>query len=329
MNILVTLTTNNFSNIISNQAKAKLETLGNVIYHSNLNEEKYNEILKSSMAEIVITGWGSPFLSLKIYKENPQLKYLCHLAGSVRKFVDLEAIKQGLLVSNWGNVVAKSVAEGTLMMILSALRKTTYFQMQLHIKKVWPSHKKAEGLFYQRIGLYGFGVIAQELVKLLKSFECKISAYDPYCPTNIFEILGVKRVFSLKELFATNRIISLHTGLTQENYHIINKEILSQLENGGIIINTARGAIINTDDLIEELKIGRIEAALDVFEKEPLSFDSRLRGLENCQLIPHMAGPTYDRQVDMGNFAVDNIDNYVHNRPINSIITPEKYNLMT
>lgn len=94
-------------------------------------------------------------------------------------------------------------------------------------------------------------------------------------------------------------------------------------------MNTARGAIIDEKALVEELKRGRIYAALDVFEEEPLPADSPLRGIENCMLIPHMGGPTHDRRVDMGKMALKNIEHYVKEEPLESLITPRRYDLIT
>jgi phosphoglycerate dehydrogenase-like enzyme len=333
VNILVTLRKEHFPTILDEKSKRRLESLGKVFYRPDLDKkssaEDYSRALKETQAEVVLTCWGSPFLSLKVYQENPQLKYMCHLAGTVRPYVDVAAIEKGLLVSNWGNVIAKTVAEGALMMILSALRRTTYFQLELHLRKGWQRKRKSESLFYQRVGLHGLGGIAQELVKLLKPFQCRISAYSPHCPDEIFQKLGVKRVSSLVELFATNRIISIHAADTPANYHLINREILAHLEDGGVIVNTARGKVIDTAALIQELKSGRLEAALDVFEEEPLPEDSELRGLENCLLIPHQAGPTEDRKVDMGKLGVENVQNYQQKKPIANLITPEKYHLIT
>lgn len=333
MNILVTLKDKHFPEIMDNETKAKLESLGNVSYRPDLNrgtlKEDYSQAIADSNAEIIMTGWDSPILTYKIFQEYSQIKYLCHVAGEVRPYVDLRCIKAGLIVSNWGTVVAKSVAEGTLMLILSTLRRSTYFQMEMHIRKGWTGKKKAEGLLYQRVGLFGFGAIAQELVKLLQPFECKIFAYDPYLPDKTFERLDVTRLNSVEHLFQACRIISIHAAKTPETHHVVDKNILSQFEDGGVIVNTARGSIIDTEALIAEIKTGRIEAALDVFEQEPLSEDSELRGLENCLLMPHLAGPTPDRWVDMGNLAVENIENFINGRKVLYRITPEHYEVMT
>ena len=172
MNILVTLSDGAYPSIVDDEAKKKLESVGTVSYRSELNkqstEQEYSEALKEASAEIVVTGWGSPRLTMGVYKENPQLKYMCHLAGTVRAYIEPEVIDEGVLVSNWGTVIARSVAEGALMMILGSLRKITYYELELHSRKGWHGDRESEGLFHQRVGLHGLGAIAQELVKLLK-----------------------------------------------------------------------------------------------------------------------------------------------------------------
>ena len=333
MNILMTINKELFHSIFDQAARSKLESLGNVAYRFDLNrgssQEEYSFAIKESGAEVIVTGWNSPFLSHQTYLENPQLKYLCYVAGGVRSCVDSKAIEAGLIVTNWGDRVARSVAEGTLMMILAGLRKVASHQVEMHVRKGWGREAMPEGLFYQRVGLLGLGAIAREVVNFLKPFECQVYAFDPYVPEDVFHALNVIRLNSAQRLFETCRIISIHASKLDENYHIVNRDIISRLEDGGLIVNTARGSIIDTEALIAELKTGRIHAALDVFEEEPLSDNSELRGLENCLLIPHQAGPTPDRWVDMGNLAVENIENYIAGRDIKYVVTPEKFKLMT
>ncbi len=330
--LLVVMPKNLISQVFDDRTLKRLKSITDVTFKydvKGLSEEDYSKLIKEADAEILVTCWGSPKLTLRVLRENPQLKYMCHAAGTVRPYVEKEAIEHGLLVTNWGSAIARTVAEAALMMILCSLRKVTKITFDMHVRKKWPKEIIPEGLFYQRVGLFGFGAIARELRRFLRPFRCKVSAYSPHVPDEIFRKYNVKRVHSLEELFEKNRIISVHAANTPENYHIINRDILRKLEDGGVIVNTARGAIIDEKDLYEELKTGRIYAALDVFEEEPLPADSPLRGLENCLLIPHMAGPTPDRRVDMGKKVLKNIEHYVKNEPLESLITPRRYDLIT
>ena len=111
------------------------------------------------------------------------------------------------------------------------------------------------------------------------------------------------------------------------NYHIIDGKVLANLENGGVLVDTARGAVINTPAPVSELSKQRVWGALDVFEEEPLPEDSPLRGPENCQLVPHMDSPTADRRVDMGKLAVENITRHFRSEEPLNRVSPKRYDL--
>jgi len=317
--------------IVDSASFDKLKSLGELFERPDVDSpEKLSAALSESQAEVLVTCWGSPKVTAEVYEANPQLKYMCHVAGTVRPYVDREAIEGGLLVSNWGRVIARSVAEAALMMTLSGLRHTTRVQFELHARKGWRCEAAhTEGLFGQKVGLHGLGGIAQELVKLMAPFGCEISAYSPHCPDSVFEQFGVARAETLEQLYSENRVISVHASKTDENHHIVNADLLAKMQDGAVIVNTARGAVIDTEALVAELKTGRIEAALDVFEEEPLSEDHPLRGLENCQLIPHMGGPTPDRRRDMGALGVAQVERYLAGEELQNVVTAAKYDLIT
>ncbi len=296
-----------------------------------MTPERYARLLAESGAEIVVTSWGSPKLTLAALRAAPSLKYMIHLAGTVKAYVEKEAIEAGLIVTNWGGAIARTVAEAALMMILCALRRVTAYQMELHVRKGWrsPHDNEVRSLFERSVGIHGLGTISKELIRLLKPFGVRIEAYSPHAPDSDFEELGIIRQRSLRDLYAGNDVISVHASKTSENHHIVNTEILAAMKDGAVIVNTARGAVIDTEALVAELKKGRIQAAMDVFEKEPLPPDHPLRGMENCLLLPHCGGPTPDRQVDMGRQGLRNLKRYIAGEPLDAVITPAKYDLIT
>ena len=310
----------------------ELESLVDLTVRNGLpNEEAaYSAAIGEAEAEIVVTGWGTPQLTVRIMEENPQLKYMCHLTGGVRGNVSREAIQKGLVVTNWGTLIGPTVAEAALLGMLCCLRRTTQVTFDMHRDGKWKGPETWVGsLFYQRVGLHGFGQVARSLVELLQPFKCEISAYDPYLPDEVFESHGVKRVADLKTLYAENTVISIHAPKVDETYHNVNAEVLAAMQDGAVLVNTARGAVIDTEALIAELKTGRIYASLDVYEQEPLPADSPLRGLMNCHLTYHTAGPTQDRIVDMGDLAVENVRRFINGEPVEHVVTVEQYDLMT
>lgn len=315
---------------VRQEKMAELATLVNLTVHNGMarDETSYSQALQETQAEIVITGWGSPILTAKVLRENPQLKYLCQLTGGLRGVIDREAMATGLLVTNWGDLIGPTVAEGALLGILACLRKTTEVDFLMHQEKGWRGRNE-QSLFKQTVGLHGFGIIAQNLAKLLVPFHCEISTYSPHAPDTVLQEHGVKRITDLKTLYAKNRVISVHASKTPENHHIVNAEILAAMQDGAVLVNTARGAVIDTEALVAELQTGRIYASLDVYEKEPLPADSPLRGLLNCHLTCHTAGPTEDRMVDIGDGAVENIRCYIQGEPVQRVVDLGKYDLMT
>lgn len=292
------------------------------------DSDLYSKKLKEIRAEVVITGWGTPMLTSKVLDENPQLKYMCNLTGTVRPILEREPLERGLIVTNWGTLIGPTVAEAALNGMLTCLRRTIRVSKEMHLDGGWRSDT-VESLFYRKVGLHGFGVIARELVKLLAPFKCDISTYSPHAPDSALREYGVRRIDDLAQLYAENHIVSVHASNTPENRHIVNTDVLAGMHDGAILVNTARGAIIDTEALIAELQKERIFASLDVYEEEPLPVDSPLRGLRNVHLTCHTGGPTPDRMVDFGDAAVDNIRRYLNGEELTNVVTPEKYDLIT
>jgi len=333
IDILVAVAGKYLSEIFPPSLKQELNALGRVHYWDFLTgkglDRELDRRLRETQAEILVTCWESPRFTAAAQRHNSSLKYLCHLAGSLRGYVDEEVLHAGILISNWADATSRSVAEAALMMILGLLRRCGETQFEMHMRGGWKLPKGIEGLFFQRVGLFGFGSVARELTGMLSGFQCKISAFDDYAGTADMERLGVEPLSSLEDLFRLNRIVSIHAADIQRNHHRIDEKLLGMLEQGAKLVNTARGGIIDSAALVAALKSGVIDAALDVYEEEPLPSDSPLRGLENCLLFPHQGGPTPDRRIDMGRFGVENIRHYLRGEKVKGIVDYPRFQTMT
>ncbi len=336
--ILAAMPAENARKAFTPEMCAELGRLGEVVWADvgakKTSPEEYRALVARERPVVIVTFWGSCKLTREMHRENPQLKYLIHVSGELHKYVEGACLEAGLLVTNWGDVISRTISEHSLLMILASLRNITRITLDMHVRKSW-SHFDTRSLFERTVGLHGLGPIAQELVPLLRPFNVKISAYSPNAPGEVFARLGVRRVTDLKALYRENDVVSIHTGNTPANFHIVNAELLKCMKDGAVLVNTARGPIVDTAALVEELRTGRIYAALDVFEEElvppygGLPADSPLRGLENCMLTPHEGGPTPDRLVDCGKLAIDNIGRFLRGeQPVNQI-SLKRFNSMT
>jgi phosphoglycerate dehydrogenase-like enzyme len=282
---------------------------------------------RESPEEILISAWQTPSLNSALQPTDLKaLRYVCYLAGSVRKLVPRELIEQGLVVTNWGSSISATVAECTLMLILMALRRASYWAVAMHRDGAWKNKDTfTQSLLGRRVGFHGFGSISQCLVPMLRPFTSQIQAYSPSMPDAAFSRFGVKRLASLEQLFAESDVVVELAAATPENYHVVTENHLRMIPEGGMFVNVGRGCVVDLDGLLRVAREGRLQIALDVYEQEPLPADSPLRGLPNVTLLPHLGGPTRDRRRDAGALAVKNLHAFLSGEPLDAVVTLDVY----
>jgi phosphoglycerate dehydrogenase-like enzyme len=280
-------------------------------------------------ADAVITSWGSPFLSRELIERAPRLRFIGHAAGTIKPYVDVYALEKGLTVVNAARVMGRGVAEMTLLFALASLRSLIPFQCTNKPAHRWDRNLPIRGLFFQRVGLVGLGQVGRYVLQLFAPFQCRFQVYDPYLPESEAARLGIEKCNDLGELFATSRIVSLHAAVTDETVGMIRREHFERMQPGAVFINTARGKLVDYAALVEAAVNGRIQICLDVTDPhEPLPSDSPLWDLPNVMITPHIAGPTPDRRVDMGQDVVARLLRFWRSEPIEGVITLEQYHRM-
>jgi D-3-phosphoglycerate dehydrogenase len=139
-----------------------------------------------------------------------------------------------------------------------------------------------------RVGLIGFGALAQAVARKLSGFGVEIVATDPYVDDHVFASHGVSKV-GFDELVETSDVVSIHTSLTPATFHLIGADEIARMKHGAIVVNTARGAVVDQAALVEALRDGRLAGAgLDVLETEPPRADDELLRLPNVVVTPHV-----------------------------------------
>lgn len=241
--------------------------------------------------DICITCWGTPKFDKEILDNADRLKLIAHSAGTVKPIVTDYVWEKGIRVTSAAPAIAVAVAEMTLGLMIISLRRIFHFNELTH-KGFWKTDEeisKTKSLYDVTVGIVGASHVGRNVIRLLKNFQVDILLYDPYVSQEEAEKLGV-RLASLEELMSRSDVVSLHAPSIPETYHMINRENINLLKPGAILINTARGSLVDESALIERLAKGDIFVCLDVTDPEPPDINSPLRRLPNVILTPHIAG---------------------------------------
>ena len=299
----------------SEEQRVRLERLGCVEWNANAEqygEEELAEKLRG--VDICISGWGNTPFHEKTLKYADKLKLIAHIGGSVRPMVGDAAFERGIRVCSGNRVFAESVAEGVLAYMLCSLRRIGEYEARMAAGE-WPSLIGTRGLLGRSVGLVGYGMIAEYLVKFLKPFGCRIMVSSRHISAEELAEAGIEAA-AAEEIFRTCDIVSLHSSLTARTKHSIGADLLNSMKDGALLVNTARGALIDEEALVLVLQERPVWAALDVFETEPLPMDSPLRECERVLLMPHAAGPTADRRYVVTSHVLDDIGRFLNGEPL-------------
>ena len=232
--------------------------------------------------------------------------------GVGTEMLDVEAIKaHGIPVYVNAGVNAQSVAEHTLTLMLAALKRLPQINTQTH-NGVWKKQQvgvTTHELKGKTVGLVGMGNIGRLVAAMLKPFGTKVIYTDVFRQKDDVENdLALSYCESFEAMLPQCDILSFHCPLTKDNTEMLNKQTLAMMKQGAIVVNTARGKLINPDDLYEALKSeGLAAAALDTHYEEPLKESYKLAELDNVILTPHIGGLSYEAFNQMMHDAVNNI----------------------
>ncbi|MGK5556122.1 NAD(P)-dependent oxidoreductase [Actinomadura kijaniata] len=221
----------------------------------------------------------------------PRLRLIQKLGTGVNT-IDLDAAAaRGIAVANMPGTNAQAVAETSLLLTLATLRRVVAFDARTRAGEGWPAPRSLTGgeVAGRTVGLLGGGQIAMLLKGMLEAIGATVR-YTSRTPRP-----GDPAWRPLEELLRSSDILSVHVPLTDETHHLLDRERLALLPEGAVVVNTARGAVIDESALVEALRSGHLAGAgLDVFEKEPVGAGNPLFGMENVVVMPHVAWLTHE-----------------------------------
>lgn len=256
---------------------------------SPTQEKKFAKQLQGAAGMLLRPGYITPDLLDLL----PDLRIIAVHGAGVDQ-VNVEACSErNVLVTNAPGANADSVAELAIGLMLSLVRRIPQSAARVRTERVWGEarHTGSE-LKGKTLGLVGFGQIGTRVTRIAKAFGMRVCAHDPGVTAKDIRLRGA-RPMKLEALLATSDIVSLHAPHLPSTHHLINRSSIARMKKGALLVNTARGPLIDETALTRALKNGRLGgAALDVLEGEPPDPKSLILDAPNLIVTPHCAGST-------------------------------------
>ncbi len=307
--------------ILPENCKRKLGTLGELEVFNSMpaSVDDYNDRIKD--AEILLVGKAP--ISREVLQHASSLKIIC-VCHTGYDNVDLEAATaRSVIVSNVPDYASEAVAEFVFALALDLMRKIEIADVMAHKGEFNDRYYlHSQLLAGKTIGVIGAGNIGKRVMQIAHSFKMNVISSTARPDSERGKELGVK-FMPLDNLLTESDIVTLHIPLTPETEHMIGPRELELMKPTAILINTSRGKIVNEEALIDTLRNKKIAgAALDVFEKEPLSLNSPLMKLDNLVLTPHIAYLSEETTDKCANILTENVEMFLKGKPQN-VVNPD------
>ena len=267
--------------------------------------------------EAIFTTWGAPVFDEEVLARFPRLEVVFYAAGTIRGVVTKAFWQRGVRVTTAAIANAKPVAEFTLAAIVFSLKRVWERAQALREHHVYHRHHPPiPGCYGTTIGLLGLGKVGRRVAERLREMDVQVLGFDPHIAADKAAQLGV-RLAPLEEIFARADVVSCHLPLLPETARCIDGSLLRRMKPDSTFINTARGDVVNEDDLITVLRERRdLYAVLDTITEEPPRPDHPLLRLPNAIVTPHLAGSMCQECRRMGAMMVDELRRYVAGEPL-------------
>jgi phosphoglycerate dehydrogenase-like enzyme len=286
-----------------------------------------------STAQALITSWDSPRFSEELLESAPNLRIIAHCGGEVKsRFA--RPLFERLTITNAADPMARAAAEMGAAFLLYGARNIDSYRTALRGRsnRVYEElhlHGNQEALAGREVAMIGFGRIGRALIDLMRGFDLQWLVYDPYAPKAAAKEYPVRFV-SLEKLLSRAELLVLTAALTDETRGLLNRKRLAQMPDGGLIVNIARGGLVDLDALTKEVKRGRLRCALDVTDPlEPLPVGHPIRNLPGAMVTPHIAASNRLVRQQMAAVIMDDLESFFAGHGVKNRVTPAMLDRMT
>ena len=265
-------------------------------------------------------------IDAEIMDKAPKLRIISNYAVGYDNIDVKSATQRGIMVTNTPGVLTETTADLAFALILATARRIVEadkFTRSGKWKSWGPMLFLGRDVYGATLGIIGLGRIGQAVARRAKGFNMKVIYYSRKRKEDVERELGVE-YRELHSLLREADIVSIHTPLTEETYHLIGEKELSLMKPTAILINTARGAVVDQKALYKALKERRIfGAGLDVYEKEPIDADDPLMELDNVVLLPHIGSASVETRGRMARMAAENLLAGLRGEKPPNLVNPE------
>jgi len=312
-----------FGRVYSLDQRAAIGQVVELVGPRQSGEDLREDAASLANAELLFSGWGGPLLDSALLDHAPKLTCVFFAAGSVRQIMTQAAWQRGIRITSAFAANAIPVAEFTVSQIVFCLKLGWQHLELMKQRQRWEHLPEVPGAFGSTVGLVSLGQVGQRVCRMLRQYDVRVLAFDPFVSSDLATDLKVELV-DLETVFVESDVVSLHTPDLPETQRIITGQHITAMKPQASLINTARGAIVNEPELIGVLQERQdLVAVLDVTVGEPPEPSSLLWTLPNAILLPHIAG-SMDRECHrMGQCMVDELRRYLAGQPLLGEITQE------
>ncbi|MCT9821207.1 hydroxyacid dehydrogenase [Microbacterium sp. W1N] len=281
-------------------------------------------------ARIVITSWGVGPFDAAVLAALPQLALIAHTGATIKPFATDELFDRGILVTQAGAGMARSVAEVSLTFTLALLHRVPEMHNALRAGDEWYD---ADAVGVQReilgtaVAVIGASRTGRAYLELIRALGAEPLLVDPTIDTDAAAALGAELV-PLDEALRRAQVVAVHAPTLPETHHLIGRRELALMRDGAGLVNTARSWLVDEAALIDELKSGRLNAAIDVFDEEPCAADSPFRSLPGVLVTPHRAAGTHQGRRRQGRIVTDEVAAFAAGLPLTHAVSRDQLSSM-
>lgn len=285
------------------QGKPRVLVAGNIrptpLHDAGINAECRREMTRAELlAEIggydCLVYRGNERIDAEMLDAGKRLRLVCRFGVGLDHIDVAAAEARGIRVANTPTASTESVAELTIGLMLSVMRRIAAASQSTKQGEWRKNDFAGFELAGKTVGVIGVGRIGRAVARRLKPFNVKLVGYDPFLHPEDFADVGIERKATLEELLAAADVVTLHVPLKDDTHHMIDARRIAQMKDGAFLINASRGQVVDTNGLVAALRTGKLAGAgLDVFECEPLE-KCGLHELDNVVMTPHVGASTFE-----------------------------------